>query len=933
MERAQPSPRVPYRATSTPPRTPLHLPAVPGYRGNLRSPTNNNDYPESPTRGLGSGLGDLHDRGSREFHIKPLKFNLNQPPPPPSLLPPSKKRYLPRYLRSPKKALVYLILLGIIGFTLKSITQYSKNRKLISSFKVGKLSWNRVDIEEVGYEEEFFNNENNDDGLCRFVSPVEAYQKDLIRLRSLFPQSNLRFSESLKQDRADEDDTHHQHENGNGNIQNHHYTFSPTGHLLLLNNNHNETNENKDQNQNKIHPIPLLLNLGEKRWEELLSRQSRTLTEANKEYIKRYGRKPPKGFENWWKFFAIEKNLVLPDEYDRINLDLAPFFALPKNEMKRRMQLVENMEKTFTLIIENGEIEIQIKDPGGLKWGGTLPRAKETVNLLKGFSKFLPNMKATFSIFDQPQIYLSWARRSSLIDLGLRGELTKHLKETDDSQVKLSRSCAPGTNFRKNKDFNEGKSFIYDSLEAGDPCQNPYLIPLHGLTLEPHGHDSLPKPHTQLLPLFSLAKTSVNSDILITPTDQFHDDLGKDPVWEDKDISKLVWRGSPTGISMMNSTLPWRQSHRIRLHHFSANTSNDPMEFMIPDIGQSINPSYYDNENDDEEEAEEEEEGEGGKGDSQLGDELKRDIQFHASASTTNKEKTNMNDPLTYLNEDSYSTKQLMDFYYDMKLSGQPIQCSEEDGTCEDMRQEIEWAGRQSADELNRHKFLLDIDGNGWSGRFRRLMSTNSMVIKMTMFTEWFQPHLIPWFMYVPAKLDFSDLTDIMAFFRGTPNHPELGFDETAAALARNGQCFVQRMFRMEDLQAYMMRLFLEYARIAADEGVDMDFSIDDFEDIDEESSEIDEQSWINSNPNEESNNDAMEQDLSDTANTDINEEQQRRHQENIYENQFIDSEHLNDDDQNIQVDELPLDEQPASHINGHDHAHGYGDQDYPNDF
>jgi hypothetical protein len=67
------------------------------------------------------------------------------------------------------------------------------------------------------------------------------------------------------------------------------------------------------------------------------------------------------------------------------------------------------------------------------------------------------------------------------------------------------------------------------------------------------------------------------------------------------------------------------------------------------------------------------------------------------------------------------------------------------------------------------------------SGRFRKLMSTNSLVIKTSLFTEWFQPHLIPlavyepevrsrltarsWFMYVPAKLDFSDLNDIMALF------------------------------------------------------------------------------------------------------------------------------------------------------------------------
>ena len=73
-------------------------------------------------------------------------------------------------------------------------------------------------------------------------------------------------------------------------------------------------------------------------------------------------------------------NLVLPDEYDRINLDLAPFFALPKGEMKRRMKMVEEMPETFTLVVKDGRVNVQILDDGGLKWDGTLPRAKETAS-------------------------------------------------------------------------------------------------------------------------------------------------------------------------------------------------------------------------------------------------------------------------------------------------------------------------------------------------------------------------------------------------------------------------------------------------------------------------------------------------------------------------------------------------------------------------
>jgi hypothetical protein len=38
----------------------------------------------------------------------------------------------------------------------------------------------------------------------------------------------------------------------------------------------------------------------------------------------------------------------------------------------------------------------------------------------------------------------------------------------------------------------------------------------------------------------------------------------------------------------------------------------------------------------------------------------------------------------------------------------------ESDSVVDEDRREISWAPYQRADTLNRHKFLLDIDGNGW---------------------------------------------------------------------------------------------------------------------------------------------------------------------------------------------------------------------------
>jgi beta-1,2-xylosyltransferase len=184
------------------------------------------------------------------------------------------------------------------------------------------------------------------DGKCQFWSTMDAYRRDLARLRAM----------------SDSNSTGHLHVDSH---KHHGHMYSSTGHLLI------------SDRPDAPHPIPTLIALGEKRWEEVLARQSRTLEEAVLEYTRRYGRNPPKGFDLWWDY-AMLHDLVLPDEYDRINLDLAPFFALPRAEMRRRTEMVEQMKETFTLNVTDGEVSIQILDEGGLDYGGTMPRAQGT---------------------------------------------------------------------------------------------------------------------------------------------------------------------------------------------------------------------------------------------------------------------------------------------------------------------------------------------------------------------------------------------------------------------------------------------------------------------------------------------------------------------------------------------------------------------------
>jgi hypothetical protein len=51
--------------------------------------------------------------------------------------------------------------------------------------------------------------------------------------------------------------------------------------------------------EGKTHPIPALMKRAKAQWEHLKGKQSQTFEQAVKEYVRRYGRRPPKGFDKW----------------------------------------------------------------------------------------------------------------------------------------------------------------------------------------------------------------------------------------------------------------------------------------------------------------------------------------------------------------------------------------------------------------------------------------------------------------------------------------------------------------------------------------------------------------------------------------------------------------------------------------------------------
>lgn len=292
------------------------------------------------------------------------------------------------------------------------------------------------------------------------------------------------------------------------------------------------------------------------------------------------------------------------------------------------------------------------------------------------------------------------------------------------------------------------KSFIANHWANMDVCENPDLIPLHGMLA---GKDDYV---TDLGATFALSKTRLHADVLGVPPERVIEDVALIP-WEDKTTERLFWRGRNTGAYHSTST-PWKGTHRIRLVGMGANYTGVTTVLAPPDAMQGKN------------------------------------VRDAATAT---------------------ASSDLTARYMDMGFVNIPLQCDEDDGTCEEIANTYPSVEYVQSEDSDRYKYVVDIDGNAWSARFQRLMMSGSLVFKSTIIPEWWTDRIQPWVHYVPIKVDYSDLYDAVAFFNGdTEGNP--GEDDLAQEIAMAGRKWSKQFYRNQDMTAYTFRLYLEWARL-----------------------------------------------------------------------------------------------------------------------
>jgi hypothetical protein len=90
------------------------------------------------------------------------------------------------------------------------------------------------------------------------------------------------------------------------------------------------------------------------------------------------------------------------------------------------------------------------------------------------------------------------------------------------------------------------------------------------------------------------------------------------------------------------------------------------------------------------------------------------------------------------------------------------------------------------AEQAERYRFLIDVDGSGWSGRFKLLLHSGRVVLKQRSdLYDYFMPDIQPFRHYVPVASDMSDLVERIEWLKANP--------EREKEIAAEAQDFAKR--------------------------------------------------------------------------------------------------------------------------------------------
>ncbi|KAL1956889.1 hypothetical protein VTO42DRAFT_6737 [Malbranchea cinnamomea] len=620
------------------------------------------------------------------------------------------------------------------------------------------------------------------------------------------------------------------------------------------------------------HPIDTLISQAQVKHREWAGQagRSNSLAEAVVEYRKRYHQHPPPGFDAWYEY-ATNRSSRIIDDFDQIFHDLLPFRALQPKELREltASMVSDPWNDMAAVIVRDGVAQPQSDIIPTHRW-----MIEGVVQMIKPFAEYLPDMDIAFNLNDECRVAVPWESIQSLTQTArktpfptsdrvieqwpsnraaswamsaLAGKGHKPRFEQLSFQKvfgSVARPlCSPSSKARNEFLSDRGTlcisclephslgQFVSDWSSSSDVCHQPDLAFLHGFFLSPGAF----KVSRSLLPVFSQSKVAGFNDILYPSAWNYVDKVKyepsesfPDPPYEFKEPT-LFWRGATSEGSSRGKGL-WKAMTRQRLVHLANNHSSNPVTVLLPSTSSTDNH--------------------------------KNQLQHYSY--------TTLRDTSS---APSRATPRLLGLNTSIAIVDHITRC---DAPHDCRAQAAEFGAGAPRTDFQSHwayRFLFDMDGAGFSGRFLPFLQSRSVPLRTALFRQWLDSRITPWLHFVPQDLRLHDVLSTLAYFAGaestttdttTATLPQwssssssskgagagAGASASASAsateintptirkvlmaphhkegrlIAEEGRRWAQATLRKEDMEIYMFRLLLEWGRLTDDRRDELGFTV-----------------------------------------------------------------------------------------------------------
>ena len=579
-----------------------------------------------------------------------------------------------------------------------------------------------------------------------------------------------------------------------------------------------------------VHPVDYLIADAEVQHKAftLQAMKSKTVIAASNVYRLRYGRDPPPRFDKWYDYAKHQSSIII-DDFDSIHEDLLPFWAMSPSAIRRRVS--EELSNPWNMIggvsVREGVVEIMTDVEESHEW-----MLEGIAMMIRPYSRWLPDMDIPFNLNDESRSAVPF---KDIHKLKAKGRKAFHSSQSGVRDFTVDRArdwqrapeepsedtrfhdesfqdtfytygaagCPPGSKAKAQNHWHyryicptcKGPhtlgQFVSNWTLAANPCHQPDIANLHGHHVSPASF----RGTNDLMPVLSQSKAHGYNDIRYPSPWNYLDRAAYKPEGTEIPFTAknptLFWRGG-TSEGMCAGSGAWKGMTRQRLVHMFNNVSDADAPLVLlstkpftalssrpaQDISRRQEPSYLQQR--------------------PLEDPVPSYAYQHVPPSTLHEHLS-----------------------VDVHLVSTIDRCNDPDCGVQHFEFEPRWVAPVPFQQHWQYKYLFDLDGAGFSGRFLPFLQSRSLPFKASLMREWWDGRVTAWKHFVPVDIRLDESWSLLAYFAGWKVDGGTGgssedegtrwlmrpHEEEGERIANAGRQWAGQVLRKEDMEIYLFRL------------------------------------------------------------------------------------------------------------------------------